>query len=366
MSLVFVGHPKETDLALFAGGELGPLARWRIERHLQRCEWCRETVADFFHLQGDLAELAELPSLDWDEMAHQIRERLEEPAPLGEDLVTEASVAESPVQAPVRPLVWRLGFAMAAVVSVAVVVYQIPRRPEPNMVAEPMAELSHAMPRRAVPAEEALRGSVESRTELEASLKAADEADLAESVGVSDRGGVSLGAALVSESDSRSGRRSDTRELIGAGEQLEVKEESAGARARTLPGDRARPTVPGPAEQVAAYDRAPAAAPRQKSEQSAELRSEGSAVSSDETAGQTMLADAIGPVGANERQLRKAPSPRRAFSSPGMTVTGGLSIVPASFGEADVEVGVSADGWLRFRTVDSTTGNITITHVYAQ
>ena len=49
-----------------------------------------------------------------------------------------------------------------------------------------------------------------------------------------------------------------------------------------------------------------------------------------------------------------------------MTVTGGLSIVPASFGEADVEVGVSADGWLRFRTVDSTTGNITITHVYAQ
>ena len=366
MSLLFVGHPKETDLALFAGGELGPLARWRIERHLQRCEWCRETVADFFHLQGDLAELAELPSLDWDGMAHQIRERLEEPVPLGEDLVTEASVAESPVRAPVRPLVWRLGFAMAAVVSVAVVVYQIPQRPESNMVLEPLAELSQAMPSGSVPVEEALRGSVESRSELEAALKADDEGDIAESGGVSDRGGVSVGAALVSESDSGSGRRSDTRELIGAGERLEVKEESAGARAQTLPGDRARPTVPGPAEQVAADYFAPAAAPREKSGKSSELRREGSAVSADKPARQTLLADAIAPVGANQRQLRKAPSPRRGFSSPGMTVTGGLSIVPASFGEADVEVGVSADGWLRFRTVDSATGNITITHVYAQ
>ena len=53
MSLLFVGHPKETDLALFAGGELGPIARWRIERHLHGCDWCRDTVADFFHLQGD-------------------------------------------------------------------------------------------------------------------------------------------------------------------------------------------------------------------------------------------------------------------------------------------------------------------------
>ena len=362
MSLLFVGHPKETDLALFAGGELGPLARWRIERHLQRCEWCRDTVADFFHLQGDLAELAELPSLDWDGMAHQIRERLEESAPAGADPITEAPVAESPRHAPVRPLVWRLGFAMAAVVSVAVVVYQIPRRPEPNMALEPLAELSQAMPRRAVPAEEALRGTVESRSELEAALKADDETDIAESVG----GGVSVGAALVSESDSRSGRRSDIREMGGAGERLEAKEESAGERARTLPGDTARPTVSGPAEQVAADYRAPAAAPRQKSGKSAELRREGSAVSSDKPARQMLLADAIAPVGANERRLRKAPSPRRAFSSPGMTVTGGLSIVPASFGGADVEVGVTADGWLRFRTVDSATGNITITHVYAQ
>ena len=37
MSAFFLQHPKETDLALFAGGELGPFARWRIERHIETC-----------------------------------------------------------------------------------------------------------------------------------------------------------------------------------------------------------------------------------------------------------------------------------------------------------------------------------------
>ncbi|MEZ5365563.1 MAG: zf-HC2 domain-containing protein [Bryobacterales bacterium] len=55
MSAFFVQHPKETDLALFAGGELGPFARWRIERHLETCPECKQTVADFFHLSEELS-----------------------------------------------------------------------------------------------------------------------------------------------------------------------------------------------------------------------------------------------------------------------------------------------------------------------
>ena len=73
MRSFFLHHPRETDLALFAGGELGPLARWRIERHLDKCARCQEDVSDFFHLQGDLDDLAETPSVDWQALAHRIK-----------------------------------------------------------------------------------------------------------------------------------------------------------------------------------------------------------------------------------------------------------------------------------------------------
>ena len=73
MSLFFLHHPTEGDLALFAGGEAGLLSRWRIERHLDRCGGCREVVADFFHLQADLADLAEVPQLDWVALARRIK-----------------------------------------------------------------------------------------------------------------------------------------------------------------------------------------------------------------------------------------------------------------------------------------------------
>ncbi len=38
-------HPNQGTLALHAGGDLGAFARWRMERHLARCEACREEVA---------------------------------------------------------------------------------------------------------------------------------------------------------------------------------------------------------------------------------------------------------------------------------------------------------------------------------
>ena len=351
MSLLFVGHPKETDLALFAGGELGPLARWRIERHLQGCEWCRGTVADFFHLQGDLAELAELPSLDWDGMARQIRERLEEPGAVAEPVVTEAAPPPEP-QRPVRPRVWRLGFAMAAVTSVAVVVYQIPTSPGPA-TAEPV-ELSQVMPDRSSPELNGLQSSASSRDALRGQLPEEFAVELkkdADSVMVE---GPRVGAMFVAESESRAEgeSRADGDSWAGteAGARMELKEEMVAARARPLPSD----TLPGDTPWQVAPTAPPEAGP------GAVLRMQ---PSSDESARQRMFADTIAPAPANEPPFGNAP--RRALPSPGMTVTGGLSIVPVSFG-GDVEVGVTADGWLRFRSVDSTTGNITITHVYAQ
>ena len=350
MSLLFVGHPKETDLALFAGGELGPIARWRIERHLHGCDWCRDTVADFFHLQGDMAELAELPSLDWDGMAQQIRERLEDPAAAAEPAITAAVPPTEPRRGPASPMGWRMGFAMAAAVSVAVVVYQISMSPGPDTVEE-VALLSELTPERSTSELDGLRSLVESRDELRGGLvgevtedfvvalkkdSAADRAD-------GPRVGAMLGAESESRSDSDRRLGSDRRAETGAGARLEFKEELVAEKALSLPGDTSRQMAPTAPREVVAQVQP----------------------SSNEPTREAVLADAIAPAVANEQQFRYASSPRRAFSSSGMTITGGLSIVPVSFG-GDVEVGVTADGWLRFRTVDSTTGNITITHVYAQ
>jgi hypothetical protein len=115
MSAFFLEHPKETDLALFAGGESGPFARWRIERHVERCPQCQVIAADFFRLPDQLNELGELPGVDWKQMAMAI----------------EAGVrADAAASQPMRrsgfpPLTWQAGLVTATVV-VAVIVARYP------------------------------------------------------------------------------------------------------------------------------------------------------------------------------------------------------------------------------------------------
>ena len=117
MSLLFIGHPSEADLALFAGGELGPLARWRIEKHLTDCDGCRETVSDFFHLQSEISELSDLPSLDWSALAGRIK-------------LAVADAQSAPRREQrwflARPLVVGTGLAMATLLCAFIVVQQFP------------------------------------------------------------------------------------------------------------------------------------------------------------------------------------------------------------------------------------------------
>lgn len=78
MTALFLRHPDEDDLALFAGGELGPVSRWRIESHVSGCAHCRQAVSEFFELRSRVMDLAELPSLDWSGMASRIERRVEQ------------------------------------------------------------------------------------------------------------------------------------------------------------------------------------------------------------------------------------------------------------------------------------------------
>ena len=118
MRSFFLHHPRETDLALFAGGELGPLARWRIERHLDKCAGCQSDVSDFFHLQSDLSDLAELPAVDWQALAHQIKVAAAQAEP-----ETEAVSVTGWFR---RPAAWRLGVVSATALCAFVVYKQLP------------------------------------------------------------------------------------------------------------------------------------------------------------------------------------------------------------------------------------------------
>lgn len=127
MSAFFLGHPKETDLALFAGGESGPFARWRIERHVESCPQCQEIAADFFRLPDQLNELAELPSVDWKQLAMAIESGVRG------DAATAGPGRRSKFLAPV---VWQAGLVAATVVVAAIVVrYPGQPQPEPESIA---------------------------------------------------------------------------------------------------------------------------------------------------------------------------------------------------------------------------------------
>jgi hypothetical protein len=237
---------------------------------------------------------------------------------------------------------------MAAAVSVAVVVHQISTSPNYSP-AEPVVELSQVMPERSTSELDGLRSSDESRDQHWDRLarQAPDEpaANLQKDSDTGRTESRGVGAMLVAEGASRSDRDS----LAGAeaAPRLEWKKEMAASKERSLPGDTPRQMVPAEPPEVVGGSRGTSGPP-----------------ASNEPSQETLLADSIVPTAANERHFRRS-LPSNGMSSPGMTVTGGLSIVPVSFG-GDVEVGVTADGWLRFRTVDSTNGNITITRVYAQ
>ncbi len=66
-------HPEQTDLALYAGGELGRWRRWRLARHLARCPACREQVEEFRRWRQWMRGHEELPAgVQWNRLAAEM------------------------------------------------------------------------------------------------------------------------------------------------------------------------------------------------------------------------------------------------------------------------------------------------------
>ncbi|MBV9504836.1 MAG: hypothetical protein JO323_07510 [Acidobacteriia bacterium] len=68
-----MNHPSQATLALHAGGDLGPITRWRTSRHLADCERCREDLAGFAGMREILPELSETPEIPWNRLAAEMK-----------------------------------------------------------------------------------------------------------------------------------------------------------------------------------------------------------------------------------------------------------------------------------------------------
>ena len=66
-------HPSESTLALYAGQDLGPFARWRTGRHLAGCAECRGEVTAYSALRQETAELNQMPEIPWNRLAAEMK-----------------------------------------------------------------------------------------------------------------------------------------------------------------------------------------------------------------------------------------------------------------------------------------------------
>lgn len=66
-------HPNLATMALYAGGDLGRLVRWRTERHLAGCGRCRAEVEALERTRAILPDLAEIPEVPWSRLAAEMK-----------------------------------------------------------------------------------------------------------------------------------------------------------------------------------------------------------------------------------------------------------------------------------------------------
>jgi len=132
-----MNHPAEARLALFAGGEIGRWARWRVERHLAGCAQCRGQV-DAFRSDADRLRqaCANLPQgLDFDRLASEMRANI------------RVGLAAGECVGPVAPRVIRprwhrvviLAPVLLPLLAVLVFVQQL-KRPHPQAEAVPWVQ----------------------------------------------------------------------------------------------------------------------------------------------------------------------------------------------------------------------------------
>jgi hypothetical protein len=116
-------HPAETQLALFAGGDLGRWERWRASRHVSRCAACAEEVQALRAAGDELRAAAhEFPAqftkeLNWNRLAEEMTGNIRVGLAAGEAIAR--------FDRPVAPKRLRLGWHAAMVIAAACTIFAV-------------------------------------------------------------------------------------------------------------------------------------------------------------------------------------------------------------------------------------------------
>jgi len=118
-------HPKAAELALYIGGDCGPLAKWRMARHLRRCEGCRSEADAYRTSREELREsVADLPAgMNWERLSREMTGNIR----VG--LAAGACVGDFPAKRRIKPLLqWNIATSMGmlAVLFVAALLVNLP------------------------------------------------------------------------------------------------------------------------------------------------------------------------------------------------------------------------------------------------
>jgi hypothetical protein len=107
-----VNHPERDQLALFAGGDVGWLDRFRVRSHMNSCEQCREQIEQYRESAMALRTAsAELPErLDWNRLAAEMTANIH--------LGLEAGECVTRVRPKAPAMGWRAAAAMASLCAV--------------------------------------------------------------------------------------------------------------------------------------------------------------------------------------------------------------------------------------------------------
>jgi hypothetical protein len=106
-------HPSETDLALYAGNDLGTVDRLRVEWHLRTCGRCQQEVTEFSSIRAETARNAAEPDVNWDRLAAEMKANIRLGLQAGE------CVAPFGTREPIRASWSWAVLAAAAIVAVA-------------------------------------------------------------------------------------------------------------------------------------------------------------------------------------------------------------------------------------------------------
>jgi hypothetical protein len=115
-------HPNQATLALHAGGDLGLWARWNTQRHLSKCDLCRDEVAAFAGVREILPDLAEIPEVPWNRLAAEMRANIRLGLAAGECVRAVGDVSRADAHLRLSPLFTgaRVAVAFASIVVMVV------------------------------------------------------------------------------------------------------------------------------------------------------------------------------------------------------------------------------------------------------